>query len=233
MGLDMYLEMETTFYKPFTRPDEKPKKTKEETNRQKIIKMIGAENLICDNLGYVSISFEVAYWRKANAIHNWFVQNVQDGEDDCKRYYVSREKLTELRDACQQVIDAGKIKENVDDIPEIVQISDVLAQQVEEALEEKPMEHPLGGIGAQFIITDDPELLQKIEAWNEANQPKLIPYDQLDVAEELLPTTEGFFFGSTEYDEWYMEDIKYTAERLTTLLNEAPDNVEFYYRASW
>ena len=26
---------------------------------------------------------QVGYWRKANQIHNWFVENVQDGEDDC------------------------------------------------------------------------------------------------------------------------------------------------------
>ena len=26
---------------------------------------------------------EVGYWRKANAIHGWFVRNVQNGKDDC------------------------------------------------------------------------------------------------------------------------------------------------------
>lgn len=26
---------------------------------------------------------EIAYWRKANAIHRWFVDNVQNGTDDC------------------------------------------------------------------------------------------------------------------------------------------------------
>ena len=39
---------------------------------------------------------DVLYWRKANAIHQWFVENVQDGEDECKRYYVSKENLGEL-----------------------------------------------------------------------------------------------------------------------------------------
>ena len=27
---------------------------------------------------------EVAYWRKFNALHNWFVQNCQDGVDECQ-----------------------------------------------------------------------------------------------------------------------------------------------------
>ena len=26
---------------------------------------------------------QIASWRKANAIHKWFVDNVQDGVDDC------------------------------------------------------------------------------------------------------------------------------------------------------
>lgn len=52
----------------------------------------------------------VGYWRKTNHIHNWFVQNVQNGEDDCDTYIVSREKLIELRDACQQVLDIAKMK---------------------------------------------------------------------------------------------------------------------------
>jgi len=39
---------------------------------------------------------QVAYWRKANAIHRWFVENVQKGQDDCGYYLVSTEQLTEL-----------------------------------------------------------------------------------------------------------------------------------------
>jgi hypothetical protein len=50
------------------------------------------------------ITEQVAYWRKANAIHNWFVQTVQAGNDDCRDYYVSREQLAQLRDLCIQVL---------------------------------------------------------------------------------------------------------------------------------
>ncbi len=32
------------------------------------------------------ITAEVMYWRKSNAIHKWFVDNVQGGVDDCGNY---------------------------------------------------------------------------------------------------------------------------------------------------
>jgi len=35
-------------------------------------------------------------WRKANAIHGWFVRNCADGVDDCRPMWVSREKLETL-----------------------------------------------------------------------------------------------------------------------------------------
>lgn len=39
---------------------------------------------------------EAIYWRKANAIHNWFVNNAQDDSDNGSNYRVSREILQEL-----------------------------------------------------------------------------------------------------------------------------------------
>lgn len=39
---------------------------------------------------------EFWYGRKANAIHGWFVDNVQGGEDDCRVALISEEKLKEL-----------------------------------------------------------------------------------------------------------------------------------------
>lgn len=52
-----------------------------------------------------NLELTIAYWRKANAIHNWFVEEVQGGVDDCQPYDVSREKLTELRDECKFVLE--------------------------------------------------------------------------------------------------------------------------------
>ena len=50
------------------------------------------------------VQFEVGYWRKANAVHKWFVDNVQEDNDDCGYYYVSKNKLKELKSLCEQVL---------------------------------------------------------------------------------------------------------------------------------
>ena len=51
------------------------------------------------------LSCEVAYWRKANAIHNWFVKNTQDGVDECQNTPVDREQLQALLDDINKVFD--------------------------------------------------------------------------------------------------------------------------------
>lgn len=51
-----------------------------------------------------TINLEIGYWRKANHIHRWFVENVQEGEDDCKSYYIGDNQLKELKDLCEQVL---------------------------------------------------------------------------------------------------------------------------------
>jgi hypothetical protein len=52
----------------------------------------------------VHVEVTCAYWRKANQIHKWFVDNVQGGEDNCGEYYVSQDKLKELRETCRQAL---------------------------------------------------------------------------------------------------------------------------------
>ena len=55
-----------------------------------------------------------------------------------------------------------------------------------------------------------------------------------EIASELLPTQDGFFFGSTEYDQWYMEDIKSTIDILTKALEETDfDREMVVYSSSW
>jgi hypothetical protein len=48
---------------------------------------------------------EAGYWRKVNAIHNWFVENVQKGEDECREHRVSREQLLDLLNAVDAVLE--------------------------------------------------------------------------------------------------------------------------------
>ena len=59
-------------------------------------------------------------------------------------------------------------------------------------------------------------------------------------AEELLPTTSGFFFGSTEYDEYYFDQVTDTLEAFQPIVQEISNpeesqsyRVDFVYRASW
>ena len=99
MGLDMYLDARL-YLREW---DDKDKAMRE------------AVNAAVPNRGDLNIKIvtaEGAYWRKANQIHKWFVDNVQDGNDDCGTYYVSREQLTELRDLCKQVIDNPTLAES-------------------------------------------------------------------------------------------------------------------------
>ena len=56
-----------------------------------------------------NVEIVVAYWRKANEIHNWFVNNVQGGEDKCQSSYVPREKLEELIGVCEKVLENHKL----------------------------------------------------------------------------------------------------------------------------
>jgi hypothetical protein len=52
----------------------------------------------------VSITEHVLYWRKANHIHKWFVDNVQNGKDDCEEYHVFRSTLEELFQVCDELL---------------------------------------------------------------------------------------------------------------------------------
>lgn len=154
MGLDMYLSAKRYMSKYFDPVDaERIKQVND------IFGVIGIED---EDFGAEEVKFRVAYWRKANAIHEWFVQNVQNGVDECREAWVSREQLQELIDICKQIIDNPK------------------------------------------------------------------------KAEELLPTQSGFFFGSTDYDDWYLQNIAYTVERLEKILKDpAFEKADFYYQSSW
>ena len=57
--------------------------------------------------GWYSIMKQVGYWRKANEIHNWFVENVQDGDDDCDYHNeCTRGILEDLLHTCKTVLDS-------------------------------------------------------------------------------------------------------------------------------
>jgi hypothetical protein len=79
MGLDMYLTAERYFWFDEKKP-------------------------VIDGHEIQSVRAEAIYWRKANQIHNWFVEQIQNGEDECQEHSVGREKLVELRSLCKEAI---------------------------------------------------------------------------------------------------------------------------------
>ena len=89
-GLDMYLVAKRYI------------RTWEENEKVSSERLKHAFNI---DLKPIKIEFEVIYWRKANAIHQWFVENVQKGVDDCGEYYVTFEQLQELLDLVNKVIE--------------------------------------------------------------------------------------------------------------------------------
>lgn len=113
---------------------------------------------------WYAIEKEVAYWRKSNHIHNWFVQNVQNGIDKCQAHSVTEETIIDL----------------------LTVVNDVLK--------------------AKDTAT----------------------------SERLLPVQRGFFFGGTDYDEWYYHDLKETKKNLNKILQTVDfENNYLVYQSSW
>ena len=52
---------------------------------------------------FYSIFHQVAYWRKFNALHQWFVTNVQLGIDNCGNYELTTDHLRELLEVLEEV----------------------------------------------------------------------------------------------------------------------------------
>ena len=53
------------------------------------------------------------------------------------------------------------------------------------------------------------------------------------LAEELLPTREGFFFGSYEYDEDYFQDLEETVKKIEAISLDDISDCDIYYHAWW
>lgn len=96
MGLDMYAARKVFVKNWSTVPAEK-RYSVQITQGGKPVPGIQSERI-------ASVDEEVMYWRKANHIHAWFVDNVQDGKDDCGEYFVAWEKLEDLLRVCEEVL---------------------------------------------------------------------------------------------------------------------------------
>ena len=178
MGLDMYLEKHTYV-------QNWDHMTPEQRYEVKILRGGQPTGIKPERIVY--IVEQVCYWRKANQIHKWFVDHVQDENDDCGLHPVSRDQLETLLDLCKQVLAASPLAQG----------------------------KVVNGWTAEGPILVDGKVIT-----NSA------------VAQELLPAQDGFFFGGTDYDEYYLDDIQHTADKLTEILAE-DDSDYFYYRSSW
>jgi hypothetical protein len=189
MGLDMYLSKKT-YVKRWNHK-------KKEDQYKVLVRKGGKPDPSFDYKKISNIEEEVMYWRKANAIHAWFVREVQGGKDDCGDYLVTREDLEKLLDACNKVLAStilvsGKIN---------------------------------NGYG-----------YKKNEATGEMERYECIEDGKVladsTVAQELLPSSSGFFFGSTEYNEWYLKDVEETKKMLEEELAKESSG-DYYYHSSW
>ena len=136
---------------------------------------------------------EIITWRKANAIHKWFVENVQDGVDDCENYKVTKAQLITMLDLVDRVL-AGTRTEQ-------------------------------GTIKNGTTYTAATGWLDNMVSGEVNLNPEL--------AAEILPSTSGFFFGSTDYDQWYLDNLRYTSETLTPFLDTMKDDDTVVYWSSW
>lgn len=159
MGLDMYLYLRKQNYKSRFR-NEGSASNLYPKELESFEREISKRNFVSIT---TNVDCQVGYWRKANAIHSWFVEKCADGVDQCQEIYVSIESAKELKKLCEQVLKNEK------------------------------------------------------------------------QAEDLLPTCDGFFFGTTEYDEWYFDDLKYTKDILDKVIKfvESHEDYQIVYRASW
>ncbi len=146
MGLDMYLKAR--------------KYTSKYTDKELNKKLLKLSKIDTTNTESAELVIQVGYWRKANHIHKWFVDNIQEGADNCRNYDVSKEQLKDLLKLCKEI--------------------------------------------------------------KEENSK----------AEELLPSQEGFFFGSYEYDEWYFDGINETIEIIERVL-KIDEEWGFEYNSCW
>lgn len=179
-----------------------------------LIKSKKVKGLSFDKIFEDSDFEDVGYWRKANQIHNWFVQNVQGGEDDCEFYEVSQSKLIELRDTCQKVIDTAIIEDGY------ILAYEHFGDDIERV---KEIEKKNGR---------DVQVVQK-DGYIKVYVPGKV-IKNADVVAELLPTAEGFFFGRNEYDQYYLEDIKETIDIINNVLDDTDfEEYTIAYHSSW
>ena len=138
---------------------------------------------------------DVAYWRKANQIHQWFVNNCANGDLDSTLNFVdvSFDDLRNLKQVCQDVIANSN------------------------------------------LISGEVNNGYRFENGNKVSIKEPGKYiEDSSYAKQNLPTMQGFFYGSTDYDQWYFRQLESTIEQIDNILSdESLQDVQLSYVASW
>lgn len=186
------------------------------------------------------------YWRKANAVHGWFVRELMGGDEDRDGCRVTLNDLARLRGDCVAAL-GGTLE------PEMV------ATRVEA----DPVPSRYGN------ASDEDYMKAWMEWWSRpdhSGEPDVVDiplpgggirverrFVDVDVmaddsaARDVMPTTRGFFFGSYDYDKWYVDGLCRTVEDIDRLVSnvsvidgvayakgeEGEWELDLRYEASW
>ncbi|MCE7792858.1 hypothetical protein K8O68_10570 [Salipaludibacillus sp. CUR1] len=113
MGLDMYLismpKIEGMDYEDVHSANVHLRELEEKQNE--LFRKVKPHIIHSEKFGMSSISLMevVGYWRKANQIHHWFVENIRNGKDDpCFTELVTKQNLEDLLNLCLIVLSNKK-----------------------------------------------------------------------------------------------------------------------------
>ena len=113
MGLDQYLNVSRSESNWNFEVDVRGENDK----YNKILDIMGLDKARLEQHPSIKIEYTAIYWRKANQIHGWFVNNLGGGVDECQEMYVPRTALVELQDVCLRLLDAKGL--GVEDLEEL------------------------------------------------------------------------------------------------------------------
>lgn len=102
MGLDMYLYLRK--YESCCPWNTKDFEKERKGFYPEELKELG-ENIAKNNFMSKETEYQVAYWRKSNQIHKFFIQKCANGKDDCRPMWVPLEALIELVSLCREVVE--------------------------------------------------------------------------------------------------------------------------------
>lgn len=84
-------------------------------------------------------------------------------------------------------------------------------------------------------LLDKSKLVSKVSNDWKGNEITVECYECEDEVMDILPPIEGFFFGGTDIDQYYKNQIERSIDIIQEVINETDDgkSSEFRYHASW